>query len=69
MTKVYFSIIFLVRIYLIFYEDEFFKFHENIVLAIILKQPYFWVRKVGMFFPRTLKYCVGVQRSQSYLMG
>ena len=33
MTKVYFSIIFLVRIYLIFYEDEFFKFHENIVLA------------------------------------
>ena len=24
------------------------EFHEEIVLALILKRPYFWVRKVGM---------------------
>ena len=49
----------LVRKYLIFFGVEFLsdksfimrfctKFHEHIVLALILKQPYFWFQKVAM---------------------
>ena len=49
----------LIRKYLLFFEveilsDKFFimrisiEFHEYILVALILKLPYFWVRKVGM---------------------
>ena len=49
----------LIRKYLLFFEveilsDTFFimrisiEFHEYILVALILKLPYFWVRKVGM---------------------
>ena len=49
----------LIRKYLLFFEveilsDKFFimrisiEFYEYIVVALILKLPYFWVRKVGM---------------------